>query len=50
MNPFTFSPSPLYPFRMLMPGRNWSAGSEYMYIFQEQVKDDDVHANNNIGF
>ncbi|MBK6729696.1 MAG: hypothetical protein IPG60_01620 [Bacteroidetes bacterium] len=37
-----------YPFGMLTPGRNWSAGSEYRFGFGGQEKDDEVYGNGNL--
>ncbi|MFZ1610192.1 MAG: RHS repeat-associated core domain-containing protein [Chitinophagales bacterium] len=37
-----------YPFGMLTPGRNWSAGSEYRFGFNGYETVDDIIDNNNI--
>ncbi|MBP9189624.1 MAG: C40 family peptidase [Chitinophagales bacterium] len=44
---FTFSPRHPSPFEMLTPGRNWSAGSEYRFGFQDAEQDDEVKGNGN---
>ncbi len=38
---------PHYPFGMLTPGRNWSAGSEYRFGFGGQEQVDEVYGNGN---
>ncbi|MBP9121258.1 MAG: hypothetical protein KBF59_10380 [Ignavibacterium sp.] len=47
MNPSKFPPSPHYPFGMLTPGRNWSAGSAdgYRFGFNGMESDDEIHGN-----
>ncbi|MBP7399737.1 MAG: hypothetical protein KA954_09145 [Chitinophagales bacterium] len=47
MNPSIASPSSLYPFGMLTPGRTWSAGSEYRFGFQNQESDDEISGEGN---
>ncbi|MBK7110621.1 MAG: RHS repeat-associated core domain-containing protein [Chitinophagales bacterium] len=49
MNPSIASPSSLYPFGMLTPGRNWSAGSDggYRFRFNGQESDDEIKGSNN---
>ncbi|MBP7540810.1 MAG: hypothetical protein KA802_12865 [Saprospiraceae bacterium] len=37
-----------YPFGMLTPGRNWSAGSEYRFGFNGQEQVDEVYGNGNL--
>ena len=39
---------PPYPFGMLIPGRNWSVGSEYRFGFNGQEQDDEVYGNGNL--
>ncbi|MBP7540599.1 MAG: hypothetical protein KA802_11755 [Saprospiraceae bacterium] len=48
MNPSNFPLSHHYPFGMLIPGRQWSAGSEYRYGFNGQEQDDEVYGNGNL--
>ncbi|MBK6729692.1 MAG: hypothetical protein IPG60_01600 [Bacteroidetes bacterium] len=50
MNPSKFSPSPHYPFGMLTPGRNWSAGSggDYGWGFGGHEKIDEVQGTGNV--
>ncbi|MBK8682080.1 MAG: hypothetical protein IPN31_09295 [Bacteroidetes bacterium] len=36
-----------YPFGMLTPGRNWSAGNEYRFGFSGMEQDNELHGNGN---
>ncbi|MBK8682071.1 MAG: hypothetical protein IPN31_09250 [Bacteroidetes bacterium] len=47
MNQSISAKSPHYPFGMLTPGRNWSAGSEYRFGFGGQEQVDEVYGNGN---
>ncbi|MFZ1611484.1 MAG: RHS repeat-associated core domain-containing protein [Chitinophagales bacterium] len=47
MNPIFPSPPPHYPFGMLTPGRNWSAGSEYRFGFQGEEMDSEIKGSGN---
>ncbi|MBP7540804.1 MAG: RHS repeat-associated core domain-containing protein [Saprospiraceae bacterium] len=47
MNPSKFPPSPHYPFGMLTPGRNWSAGSEYRFGFNGKESDTETYGDGN---
>ncbi|MBP8892698.1 MAG: RHS repeat-associated core domain-containing protein [Saprospiraceae bacterium] len=47
MKPSSFSPSPHYPFGMLTPGRDWSAGSEYRFGFNGKESDAETYGDGN---
>ncbi|MBK8682087.1 MAG: hypothetical protein IPN31_09330 [Bacteroidetes bacterium] len=47
MNLTTLSPQHHYPFGMLMPGRNWSAGSEYRFGFNSKESDSEMYGEGN---
>ncbi len=47
MNSTNISPTHHYPFGMLIPGRQWSAGSEYRFGYQGEESDDEIYGDNN---
>ncbi|MBP9189612.1 MAG: hypothetical protein KBF51_08730 [Chitinophagales bacterium] len=47
MNQSISAKSPHYPFGMLTPGRNWSAGNEYRFGFSGMEQDNELHGNGN---
>ncbi|MBK6730808.1 MAG: RHS repeat-associated core domain-containing protein [Bacteroidetes bacterium] len=47
MNPTTLSPQHHYPFGMLIPGRQWSAGSEYRFGFNGKESDAETYGEGN---